>query len=611
MSGFAVHFARGGPADAAAVQRALGASPHRGGSIETAALGSCAVGIVRIGAGDRASLAIASDLVVALAGTIDNLVELRDALHRAQGHVEDESPAGAFLAAYRLHGEGLLRTLRGAFAGAVTDGSSVRCFRDHLGTGTVFYRDAGDELWLASEAKQVVAGARVASEPDLAVLEALFYGYREDEMPTALKGVARLPKASLIESDARGTRIRRYWDPTGLVERGGIPTSELKATFDRLMLQAVERSLRGDDIVALSGGIDSPTVAAFAAEVYARKYQRPLPALSLLFPDYPSADESSYIALSAERFGLELHTYQPRTGSQSLAALDEWTRLTDGPWLGWWEPAMDLERFGRLRDLGLRNLLTGDFAEFDMALPYHLVSHLMWKGRIRPLVDQLRAQRRSGTRLTKLARQVVSAFLPGAFFRAYRAMHRIFPVPEWLDPKRMTPTSPVERLSPWERWRHHQLAGFIGPGLPYEAYQIFCESQRITVRWPFADVDVWEFFLGLPAEVKFPGAQSKQLVRQFIRGRVPDGVVDRRVNTVIDEFVQRNFDLASLRYWVDQTDFRMPGVDYAKVHARLDRGSLQNYEYVSIKDLAQVHAFLSLWSGARASSPLPEAHALT
>jgi hypothetical protein len=139
--------------------------------------------------------------------------------------------------------------------------------------------------------------------------------------------------------------------------------------------------------------------------------------------------------------------------------------------------------------------------------------------------------------------------------------------------------------------------------LPYEAYQIFNEAERISVRWPWADIDVWEFFLGLRAEVKFPGAQSKQLVRGFVRGRVPDSILDRKANTVLDEFVQRNFDYASLRHWIGRGEFRMPGVDYAKADARLAQGHLRNFEYESMKDLAQVHAFLSLWQGSSAREP--------
>ena len=601
MSGLAAHLARQRPTDPSLVERALRAAPHRGSLIEVVVHGSCALGVVRHDPSDAASLTVADGLGVAVAGVVDNLNEIATSL-RGRGAVPlDASTAGMILSAYQTFGNELLPMLRGAFAIAITDGRTLRGLRDQVGWGTVFHRDDPRGTWLASEAKQVIAGAGLSKEPDVDLLEAIFYGYRDDDMPTVLRGVNRLPKASVLEADVTQTRVRRYWDPTSLVETGRTPQAELKPTFDRLMARAVDRVLRGDDIVALSGGIDSPAVAAFAADAYAARFDRPLPALSMIFPDYPSADESVYIKEVVERLGLQLHPYQPPADASTLAPLDRWTELTDGPWMGWWEPGMDEDRYRRLRSLGLANLLTGDFAEYEMALPFDIVAHLMWKGRFGPLLRLLRDQRRRGTSRKSIGRQLASTVLPGSFFRWYRAVRPRWPVPDWIDPKRLTPTSPTERLAPWARWGHHQLAGFLGPGLPFEAYQIFNEAQRISIRWPWADVDLWEFFVGLPAELKFPGAQPKQLVRGFIRGRVPDSIVERPVNTVLDEFVQRSFDYVSLRRWIDPTEFRMPGIDYPRFWARLERGNLQNYEYVSAKDLAQVHAFLSLWTARRSA----------
>jgi asparagine synthase (glutamine-hydrolysing) len=598
MSGLVVHFSRGGPADRDAVRRGLAAAPHRGSVTRLAGTGDCLIGIALHEDGDHGDLAVKDDLVVAVAGVIDNLGELAAEWADHLVLPADGGPAALVLALFRELGADVARILRGAYAIAVTDGRTLLCLRDHLGSRPLFYRDEGTALWVASEAKQVIAAAGITREPDLDALTLMFYGHREDDLPVALKGVRRLPKASLLRADASGTSTRRYWDPSPLVETLRISSDEVRPRFDALMARAVDRVLRGDDILALSGGLDSPTIAIFGAEAYHRRFGRPLPVLSMVFPDYPSADESAYITEIVAMLGLELHAYQPPITAQALAKLDRWTELTDGPWMGLWEPAADEDRYERLHTLGRRNYLTGDFAEYDMAIPFHLVTHLIWKRKLRALIRQIASQRQQGARVSKIGRQVASAFLPARFFMWYRAVRPVWPVPEWIDPKRMVPTNPVERLSPWERWRHHQLAGFLGVGLPFEAYHIFNEASRVAVRWPWADVDLWEFFVSLPAEVKFPGAQSKQLLRGLIRDRLPASVVNRRDRTVLDEFVQRRFDYASLGGWIGSGDFRMPGVDYAVLRRRLDRGNLGNLEYASIKDLAQVHAFLSNWVGA-------------
>ena len=50
--------------------------------------------------------------------------------------------------------------------------------------------------------------------------------------------------------------------------------------------------LTGRDAVSLSGGVDSPPIAAYANREYRRRFGRPVSALSAVYPTYPESDES-------------------------------------------------------------------------------------------------------------------------------------------------------------------------------------------------------------------------------------------------------------------------------------------------------------------------------
>ncbi|MGH8875530.1 MAG: hypothetical protein ACRDVM_09830, partial [Acidimicrobiia bacterium] len=65
---------------------------------------------------------------------------------------------------------------------------------------------------------------------------------------------------------------------------------------------------------------------------------------------------------------------------------------------------------------------------------------------------------------------------------------------------------------------------------------------------PWADVDLWELWLSLPAEMDFPGAQRQGPARDVLRGRVPD--VDRREKTVFNESLLDQLDRQSLQCWL-------------------------------------------------------------
>jgi asparagine synthase (glutamine-hydrolysing) len=544
---------------------------------------------------DDSGLAIEDDLVVGFCGTLDNLEEVERRLSGTEGVHAASATAQTVLRAWREFGEATPTFLRGAYSVAVTDGRRLWYFRDHLGLGNLYRRQQGSCHWVASEPKQIVAGMGLRREPDFDVLEAMFYGAEDDATGTAIAGVDRVPKSVLTQTDGLAAQSRRYWEPGRLLETGRFGPLELRERFDTLMTRAIARVLRGDEVLALSGGIDSPTIAAFAAEMYRQQFGRPLIAFSQVFPNYPSCDESPYIEELVRFLGMEPYTYEPEPAERSLQHLPELVDLFDGPWSGAWEPGLDAERYRRLHELGRSTLLTGEWAEFVMDFNRHLLIHLIWNGRYRAAGRQLRAHRRRGTPMASIARQLAGAVMPGRVLGMYRRWRPRFPATDWIEHRRILRAVQSESVSPWERWRRQQLAAFRGPGITLEAYQTYQEAAGVRVRNPWGDIDLWEFFLSIPAEQKFPTVQGKYLVRTLMRGRLPDVILDRRDKTVLDEFVVAGFDYPSLRRWLQQPEYRMAGVDYTALCRHLEAEDLTTFGYLWAKDLAGIHAFLAGW----------------
>jgi DNA-directed RNA polymerase specialized sigma24 family protein len=78
---------------------------------------------------------------------------------------------------------------------------------------------------------------------------------------------------------------------------------------------------------------------------------------------------------------------------------------------------------------------------------------------------------------------------------------------------------------------------------------------------------------------------------------VPDEILDRTEKTFATEyFWDQCVDYPSLRRWLLTPEYRMPGVDYARLAEELERESMPLNHYLWARDLAVVHAFLDLWS---------------
>jgi asparagine synthetase B (glutamine-hydrolysing) len=338
-------------------------------------------------------------------------------------------------------------------------------------------------------------------------------------------------------------------------------------------------------------------VAAYAAPLHRARWGTPLSALSAVFPDQPAVDERRYVEAVAQELGVELHTMRP--GARPTDDLVEWTRLFDGPVPVVAFPQVH-EFLTAARALGFRNVLSGELEEFVFEMRRGLLPYLVSRGRVVAALRHARARMGRGDRAGAVARGAAAGLVPGRARSFLSGGKSSAPenLPAWIDPGEVARYGgDAERRT----WRSDQLVAFGKASVSLAADSTIQEVAGVRERRPFADVDLWEFALGLSAEAKHGEPGPKALLRRVLRGTVPDVVLDRRDKTVFDRHVLAGIDYPALRTWlVDPPGDRMPGVDYRLLAERLDGERLTLREFVWAKDLAGVHAFLSAWEDSPA-----------
>lgn len=573
------------------VRKMLEAAPHRGVRLAVRVHGCCALGMSSMDDEGNLAPVVDGDLAVAYTGIFDNLKELAEELERRGLHAGDGT-GKLLIGGFRVFGEEVVAKLRGVFAVLLTDGRRLVAFRDQVGFRSLFYRRDGNGVYGATEAKQVVAGSEILREPDLEVIERVFYDAHDNQTSAALKGVSRLPPATVLVADEKESRFRRYWDPLRLLERARLSDAEVRDRFEQLMTQAVSRSLTGHDIVSLSGGIDSPAVAAFAAPEHRRRTGRPIAALSTVYPDYPSVDEQRYIELIGKYLQIPVHLYEQ--SARPLDALAEWARVIDGPVTGISLPEC-ADHYRRVHELGFRTILTGHLAEFVFDEREYLLGHLLSRGRLSTAWRHVKGQRSMGRPLSAIGRQLVAPFVPGPLTWAYRQLpsrHRAARIPDWLDARKVQEEAVRFRPPAGRRWGAEQVAALTRPELWLEADEICQARCGVSARRPWADVDLWEFFLSVPSEMKFAEVQRKGLVRRLLRGKLPDAVLDRTDKTLFDDLAMAQVDYPALRRWLSKPGHHISGVNYDLLRMHLERQDFKPIDVRWSTNLASIHAFL-------------------
>lgn len=233
---------------------------------------------------------------------IYNYVELRDTL-RQRGHVfRSGSDAEVIVHLYEDAGVGLVDHLRGMFAFALWDARRRRLLlaRDRMGEKPLYiHEDGRGSLVFASELKALVAARAVDFEPDLDAANLfLHYGFVPEEI-AAVRGVRKLAAGSWMTISAESWNIeeRRYWSIESTPALHGAP-----AELVREQLDEISRIVIRSDVpvgIALSGGIDSSSIAALAS-----RHVSNLQTFSVGYPGRPVNDESAEASEFARTLGI-------------------------------------------------------------------------------------------------------------------------------------------------------------------------------------------------------------------------------------------------------------------------------------------------------------------
>jgi asparagine synthase (glutamine-hydrolysing) len=463
-------------------------------------------------------------------GEIYNWLELRKELlnfcdFRSSADTE------VLLAAYAHWAEDMLPRLNGMFAFAIWDEKEQKLFaaRDRFGEKPFFYCHRPGLLLFASEIKAILASGIIPCEPNLEAIYR-FLAYRETDVgeDTLYKGILCLPPAhSLHYSLANGTcKPKKYWDLDPAEE---VRFPDERAYRDRLLellRDSVKLRLRSDVAVGscLSGGMDSSTIVSLAAAQ--RQGDRQF-TFSARFDD-PALDEGPYIRAVSEQFATPNQAVYP----------DPYGMIEDLNYFTWHQeyPFAAASFYSQwcvmrlAKQHGVTVLLDGQGGDellagyLQSAGPYYkdLVADKKWATLARAVNIQFR---QGGPR--NLA-NILFPHLPATAHRLASSFAEPLPLDGDFARTAFAPPTQIRSSFPsaLNNELYHQLRYSMLPKLLRFADRSSMAFSR-EVRLPFLDHRVVEYLFAIPQEQKIRGTTTKYILREAMRGTLPDKVLDR------------------------------------------------------------------------------------
>lgn len=260
--------------------------------------------------GPAGPLSLDGETWVAADARIDARDELARALRGAgQAAAKAGEPAAALiLRAYRAWGTACAERLLGDFAFALWDAPRRRlfCARDPLGVKPFHYAEPPGAFVFSNSLGCVRLHPGVDDTlDDEAVADFLVHSFIWDSGRTIRRGVRRLPPGHRLVLEGGRAAVSGGWEPPRdepLRHRG---PAECAEHFVEVLREAVrDRVPPGGASIFLSGGRDSPTVAALAREGAgpAARFHGFTAYHERLIPD----DEPRYAAMASEALGIPI-----------------------------------------------------------------------------------------------------------------------------------------------------------------------------------------------------------------------------------------------------------------------------------------------------------------
>jgi asparagine synthase (glutamine-hydrolysing) len=516
------------------------------------------------------------------AGVVYNRAELEQRLEAEPGALSDAELAAAL---YRRRGAAVAEDLNGTFALLIWDPAeeTLLATRDRMGLHPLFYADVGGRTVFSDSIEALVrhAGVDRSLNRRLLALHVWPAWWIEDKDETYYEAVKRVIAGTVLSFRREARETRRYWNPAPEGrEVQWVRDDEAMDLFEATLSEAVSRCLhRGSSAICLSGGLDSISIASFAAEITSREGLPTPRALSVEFPDPDRTGEAAMQRRIAAHLGMPhsmMTLHEALGGDGLLPRALEVTRTWPVPLLGIFSPAY-FTLIEEAKQDGRTVVMTGAGGDNWLSVALELAGDLLGRldivGLVRLWYTYQRSYRtprsllmrrilwRYGARnvLVGVGQRSLGRIAPGAVrSQTRRQVERS--LPDWLasDPRlrselvELATSRKIEEPKPIPGgfYVNEIRRSLDHPILAVDLEEAFEKGKRlgVEIRLPYFDADLVDLLCRIHPRVLTKGDRSKSLVRQSMASRLAGLGLERQKKITTGNFWPQKLEEATTHW---------------------------------------------------------------
>lgn len=451
-------------------------------------------------------------------GELYNTEEVRKELLDRGYTFDSYGDTEVLLTSYIEFGRNCVDYINGIFAFGIWDEYNQELFlcRDPLGIKPLFYSYKDGSLVFASEIKTLLKHPCVDSVVDKdGFLEIMSLGPARSLGDGIFRDIKEVPPAHHLVFNRKGISLSEYWKLEVREHEDDLETT--KKYVRDLLVEIIENQLVSDVPVCtfLSGGLDSSIISKVASDKFREDNLETLNTFSIDYEDnkkffkkdlfQPNSD-SDYIGIMVDFLGTNHHNVV--LDNVDLAhTLDDATKANDLP--GMADIDSSLYLFAKEVRKYATVALSGECAD-EVFGGYPWFTREYDSIEIFPWADSI-----------EYRKNILKSDL------------KSLPIEEYVKTMCRDSINKIPKLS-GESHDDRIIRELSYLNIKYQMITLINRKDRMTMsnslegRVPFADKRLVQYAFNLPKDIKLLHGREKGLLREAVRGLIPDKIIDRK-----------------------------------------------------------------------------------
>jgi asparagine synthase (glutamine-hydrolysing) len=515
-------------------------------------LGNVRLSIIDLAAGQQ-PISVRNDRYwIVYNGELFNYIELRQELESLGCYFKTHTDTEVVLQAYAQFGSACLNKFNGQYAIAIWDKLNNELFlaRDRVGIRPLFYSMQNGSLTFCSEVKGIFENPEINRSLSAKGISQVFTYWTTLTPNTPYENIYELPPGHFMMINPSGINIEQYWslDFSEEKPKESVNINESVEGLRELFSDAVRIRLRADVEVAayLSGGIDSSVTTAFIKEIEPNI----LNTFSIGFSD-KDFDETNY-QLEAAKYYNTNHVAFSCTSEEIGQHFYDTVKHTEFPILRTAPTPMYLLS-KKVREHNIKVVITGEGAD-EMLAGYNIFKEAkirrFWakepQSTIRPLLltklyPYLPMMKDARSSVLKMFFGYKLGETDNPFYSHLLRWHNTSRIQNYFsndlrsEVEHYDPLVGLQENMPkdFEHWSDLAKSQYLEATVFMSGYLLSSQGDRMAMansvegRYPFLDHRIIEYAALLPADFKLNGLNEKYILKEMMKGKIPDSILKR------------------------------------------------------------------------------------